>query len=243
MSPVESDETDLTRKQRREQARSQRKAMEEAAAASAMRRTRLTQLGIVVSVVVVAIIVILVATGGGSKKGIPTKHEQNSVVHQVTALVGGIPQKGNVLGSSTAPRDAGVLRRPRVPDLPEIHAQRAAHRHLQMGAHGQAEDRIPLVGDSDARTRSVQGSAGGGARRRQAEQSLELHRDLLPRAGRRGLGLRHRKIHPGHSQSGPRPEPRERGRPTAANRRWPTRSPSRTPRPRATTASTARRRS
>ena len=103
MSPVESDETDLTRKERREQARSQRKAMEEAAAASAMRRTRLTQLGIVVSVVVVAIIVILVATGGGSKKGIPTKHEQNSVVHQVTALVGGIPQKGNVLGSSTAP--------------------------------------------------------------------------------------------------------------------------------------------
>ncbi|HSZ12781.1 MAG TPA: thioredoxin domain-containing protein [Solirubrobacteraceae bacterium] len=103
MSPVESDETDLTRKERREQARSQRKAMEEAAVASAMRRTRLTQLGIVVSVVVVAIIVILVATGGGSKKGIPTRHEQNSVVHEVTALVGGIPQKGNVLGSSTAP--------------------------------------------------------------------------------------------------------------------------------------------
>ena len=45
MSPVESDEADLTRKQRREQARAERKAMEEAAAASAVRRTRLTQLG------------------------------------------------------------------------------------------------------------------------------------------------------------------------------------------------------
>jgi protein-disulfide isomerase len=101
MTPVESDE-DLTRKQRRDQAREQRKAMEEAAAASAVRRTRLTQLGIVASVVVVAIIVILIATGG-SKKGAPTKHEQNSVVHQVTALLGGISQKGNVLGSSTAP--------------------------------------------------------------------------------------------------------------------------------------------
>jgi protein-disulfide isomerase len=104
MTPVESDEEDLTRKERREQARAQRKAMEDAAAASAARRTRLTQLGIVASVVVVAIIVILVATGGGSKKGIPSnKHEQNSVVHEVSALVGGIPQKGNVLGSPTAP--------------------------------------------------------------------------------------------------------------------------------------------
>jgi protein-disulfide isomerase len=104
MTPVESDEADLTRKERREQARSQRKAMEEAAAASAVRRTRMTQLGIVVSVVVVAIVVVLVATGGGSKKGIPaSKHERNSVVNEVTALVGGIPQNGNVLGSPRAP--------------------------------------------------------------------------------------------------------------------------------------------
>jgi protein-disulfide isomerase len=104
MTPVESDEADLTRKERREQARSQRKAMEEAAAASAVRRTRMTQLGIVVSVVVVAIVVVLVATGGGSKKGIPaSKHERNSVVNEVTALVGGIHQNGNVLGSPTAP--------------------------------------------------------------------------------------------------------------------------------------------
>jgi protein-disulfide isomerase len=103
MSPVESDEADLTRKERREQARTERKAMEEAAAASAVRRTRLTQLGIVASVVVVAIVVVLIATGGGSKKGIPSsKHEQNSVVNEVSALVGGIPQKGNVLGSPTA---------------------------------------------------------------------------------------------------------------------------------------------
>ncbi|MGD0453847.1 MAG: thioredoxin domain-containing protein [Solirubrobacteraceae bacterium] len=103
MTPVESDEADLTRKERREQARAQRKAMEEAAAASAVRRTRLTQLGIVASVVVVAIVVVLIATGGGSKKSIPSTHERNSVVNEVSALVGGIPQKGNVLGSPTAP--------------------------------------------------------------------------------------------------------------------------------------------
>jgi len=38
MSPVESDEQDLTRKQRREQARSQRKALEQAEVASAPAR-------------------------------------------------------------------------------------------------------------------------------------------------------------------------------------------------------------
>lgn len=103
MSPVESDEADLTRKQRREQARDQRKAMEEAAAAGAARRTRLTQLGIVAAVVVVAIVVILIATGGSSKKIPTTSHERNKVVNEVTALVGGIPQNGNVIGSPTAP--------------------------------------------------------------------------------------------------------------------------------------------
>ncbi len=53
---------------------------------------------------VVAIVVILIATGGGAKKGIPpTKHGQTQVTNEVTALVGGIPQSGNVLGSPTAP--------------------------------------------------------------------------------------------------------------------------------------------
>jgi protein-disulfide isomerase len=104
MTPVESDEADLTRKQRREQAREQRKAMEEAAAAGAARRTRLTQLGMVVAVVVVAIVVILVATGGGAKKGLPkTAHEKNATVNEVTSLIGGIQQTGNTLGSPTAP--------------------------------------------------------------------------------------------------------------------------------------------
>src|ERR1035441_10425272 len=94
MSPVESDEEDLTRKQRREQARAERKAMEEAEAAGAARRTRLTQLGVVAAVVVVVVVVILVATGGGSKSAAPK-------VGSTTATKAA--QKGNVLGSPTAP--------------------------------------------------------------------------------------------------------------------------------------------
>jgi protein-disulfide isomerase len=103
MSPVESDEEDLTRKQRREQARANRKAMEEATLANAVRKTRLTQLGIVVAIVVVAVVVILIASGGGKSKGIPTKHEQTSVTKEVSSLLGGIQQSGNALGSATAP--------------------------------------------------------------------------------------------------------------------------------------------
>jgi len=105
MSPVGSDEEDLTRKQRREQARADRRAMEEAAAAGAARRTRLTQLGIVVAVVVVAVVVILIATGGGKSKTPPVVGSSGATSTQkkVAALLGGIPQSGNTLGSPTAP--------------------------------------------------------------------------------------------------------------------------------------------
>jgi protein-disulfide isomerase len=109
MSTVEDDEQDLTRKQRREQARAERKAIEEAEAAGAQRRKRLIQLGAVIGAVIVIIVVILVATGGSSKSGIEkTTTGEGSpktpkVVNEVTALIGGIPQTGNTLGSPTAP--------------------------------------------------------------------------------------------------------------------------------------------
>jgi len=103
-SSVEDDEADLTRKQRREQARTKRRELEEAEAADTARRKRLTQLGIVAAVVVVAIVVILIATGGGSKTGIPKSAQAKSqTVTEVSAVLGGIPQKGNVLGNPNAP--------------------------------------------------------------------------------------------------------------------------------------------
>ena len=105
MSTVEGDdEQDLTRKQRREQARAQRKELEEAEAASAKRRTRLIQLGIVVGIVAVVIAVILLATGGSSKTGIPKSSKAvNSTVAEVTSLLQGIPQSGNTIGNPNAP--------------------------------------------------------------------------------------------------------------------------------------------
>jgi protein-disulfide isomerase len=109
MSTVEDDEQDLTRKQRREQARAERKAIEEAEAAGAARRKRLIQLGAVVGVVVVIVVVILVATSGGGEstggKGIEKKTggKTPAAVAQVTSLLNGIPQSGNVLGNPSAP--------------------------------------------------------------------------------------------------------------------------------------------
>ena len=51
-----------------------------------------------------AIVVILIATGGGSKKGIPTTASaKTATVSEVSSLVGGIPQNGNVLGDPNAP--------------------------------------------------------------------------------------------------------------------------------------------
>jgi protein-disulfide isomerase len=107
MSPAEEDEQDLTRKQRREQARSQRKAIEEAEAANAQRRKRLIQLGSVAGVVVVIIVVIIAATsGGGGSTGLPPKGKppaEAPAVKKVIAEIGGIPQSGNTLGSPKAP--------------------------------------------------------------------------------------------------------------------------------------------
>jgi len=103
VSQIEGDE-ELTRKQRREQARAERKAMEEAEAADAARRRRLTRLGVVVAVVVAAVVVILIATsGGGSSPPKPGTKQANNVTKEVSTLLGGIPQSGNSLGSPNAP--------------------------------------------------------------------------------------------------------------------------------------------
>jgi protein-disulfide isomerase len=102
MTPVSDTDPDLTRKERREQARAERKAIEAAAAQSA-RRTRMLQLGGVIGAAVVIVVVILLATGGGKKEGLATGSQKNSEVAVVHSLIGGIPQSGNVLGNPNAP--------------------------------------------------------------------------------------------------------------------------------------------
>ncbi|HEY7829161.1 MAG TPA: thioredoxin domain-containing protein [Solirubrobacteraceae bacterium] len=104
MSSTPGTDPDLTRKERREQARAERKAIEESQKASAQRR-RLMQLGGVVGVVVVIIAVIVVATSSGGAHKLKATQTGSSVPHaaEVQARFTGIPQKGAELGSSTAP--------------------------------------------------------------------------------------------------------------------------------------------
>jgi len=104
MSTEDNDE-ELTRKQRREQARVERRALEEAQAAGASRRRRMQLLGGTVGTVVLAIVIVLVATSGSSSKAPPKEgsKEATKITSEISALVGGIRQTGNVLGNPTAP--------------------------------------------------------------------------------------------------------------------------------------------
>jgi protein-disulfide isomerase len=104
MSPASGSDSDPTRKERREQARTERKALEAAAAAQAVRRTRMMQLGGVIGAVIVIIAVILIATGsGGSSKPKVGGGTGNPESKTVSALLKGIPQSANVLGDPKAP--------------------------------------------------------------------------------------------------------------------------------------------
>lgn len=104
MSSTPGIDPDLTRKERREQARAQRKAMEEAQKAGAQRR-RLMQLGGVVVVVLAIIAIILVATSGGGAHKLKKTETGSALPHstEVQARFAGLPQKGVELGSPSAP--------------------------------------------------------------------------------------------------------------------------------------------
>lgn len=105
MSPVEDHESDLTRKQRREQAREERKAIEEASATQSAQRKRLIQLGGIAGVVIVIIAIILIATGSGGSKGAPAPKSAAATTsaREVTSLLQGIPQSGITIGNPNAP--------------------------------------------------------------------------------------------------------------------------------------------
>jgi protein-disulfide isomerase len=96
---------DLTRKERREQARSERRAREQAATSQAVRRARLIRLASVLGAVVVIVAVILIATGGSgsSNRGLAKGDRASAEVKTVSALLDGIPQAGNALGNPKAP--------------------------------------------------------------------------------------------------------------------------------------------
>jgi len=105
MGSTGSEQEGLTRKQRREQARADRRTAEAAAASGAARRKRLAQLGGTVAVAAVAIVIVLIATSGGGKaKVLPsTGPGARTEVAAVGSLLAGTQQTGSTLGSPAAP--------------------------------------------------------------------------------------------------------------------------------------------
>jgi protein-disulfide isomerase len=65
-------------------------------------RRRLVKLGIVITVVLAAIVIIVFAGGAGGSSP-PTPESLRATDEQVEALLAGIPQHANLLGSSSAP--------------------------------------------------------------------------------------------------------------------------------------------
>jgi hypothetical protein len=187
MSTGEDDEQDLTRKQRREQARAERKALEEAEATNVQRRKRLIQLGSVAGVVVVIIAVILIATsGGGSSPGIEkTKGEPPKAVAEVTSLLQGIPQNENTLGSPKAPVTMEYFGDLECPICKEF----------TLGALPTLIQKYVRTGKLKLEYRNLETATREPETfKTQQVAALVLHRALLPPAGRREHRIRDRKI-------------------------------------------------
>jgi protein-disulfide isomerase len=94
-----------SRKELKEQARAQREAVAEQTTQAEQRRRRLyVLLGLVLAAAAAIAVVIAATSGGGSKHpGLQKGPKANSTARGVNALLDGIPQAGNRLGSPSAP--------------------------------------------------------------------------------------------------------------------------------------------
>jgi protein-disulfide isomerase len=153
----------ITRKERREQARAQREALEREHATAAARRRRLTQLGGVLVVAIVAIVIIIVASGGGGSG--PSKLKPGQAVpgaSQAQALFAGIPEQGPRLGNPKAPLTLAefvdlqcpVCRTYALSTFPSLVAQYVKTGKVQVVFHS-----LPVIQGPDGTTSQSQNAA------------------------------------------------------------------------------------
>lgn len=103
MSPGEDQK--LTRKERRDQARADRKAIEAQHNQMQARRKRLAQLGAaaIAAIVVIAVVVAVAGSGGTNHAAKAISKEGKTAVAEVDSLLTGIHQESNALGNPKAP--------------------------------------------------------------------------------------------------------------------------------------------
>ena len=93
-----------SRKELKEQARAQREATARQTTEAEQRRRRLyILLGVALAAVAVIAIVAAATSGGSKHHGLQKGTKANSTAREVSALLAGIPQAGNRLGSPSAP--------------------------------------------------------------------------------------------------------------------------------------------
>jgi hypothetical protein len=133
MSRIDEPQSDLTRKERREQARGERKALEQSSRTSEQSRRRFTQVaGALIVVAVIAIIVALVASSG-SKKG-----SSGSTVAGGSGAEAGIM----VTPAPWPPQYTGMLQRIASAHLPPYGTSYHVHAVLQIYIEGK---QIPIA--------------------------------------------------------------------------------------------------
>jgi hypothetical protein len=133
MSRIDEPQSDLTRKQRREQARGERRALEEAVRASAANRKRFTQVaGALIVIVFIGIIVALVASGGSKK----------SSASGSTSSGSGTEADLMVTPAPWAPQYAGMAQRTAAAHLPPYGVNYHVHAVMRIYIEGK---RIPLA--------------------------------------------------------------------------------------------------
>lgn len=133
MSRIDEPQSDLTRKQRREQARSERKTLEEAERSSTESRRRFTQiLGALIVIAVIGIIVALVASSG-SKKSASSGSNTSSAGVEADLMATPAPWP---------PQYAGLLQRIAGAHLPPYGTSYHVHAVMQIYVNGK---QVPIA--------------------------------------------------------------------------------------------------
>ncbi len=170
-------EPNQSKKERREAARAQRVEAERKAAAADQRKRRLSLLGGVVAlaaIVVVAAILISSSGDSGSQGAAADPASDVVGVTETNAMFDGIPQKGMVLGTSTASATLHQAEDPQCPvckSYSETTLPAVLESSVRPGTAKVQLSMFPFIGDDSARGALFTVAA---ARQNRAFQALEL---------------------------------------------------------------------
>jgi hypothetical protein len=157
--------------------------------------------------VAVAVVGALVTTGISDVAGSSGQPLSVRVDKEVSALLSGIPQSGGTLGQTSGANYAAGLWRFGECRCPHVCAVATTGHYPRMGTHKYCQDSVSPVYDClGTLPECICEPADRSAGCRRAEQVVELHRDVLPRAGSRTHTLRNRSVPRRYCETGSWPQ-------------------------------------